>query len=287
MTATAFCADLPASPAAWRERVHIVAGRKIAYRECGSGPAVLLLHGIGSGAGSWELLSTLLMQRVRVIAWDAPGYGDSDALAEAQPSAKDYAYALHGLVNVLGLHKFVLVGHSLGAMMAAAYAAAYPQRVHVLLLADPAQGYARAEPAARERARSERVRLLTSLGPEQYALQRAPGLLRPHPASDALQAVQAAMRRLRPDGFEQACTMLANDDIWRYLPKWSGTTRVVSGDLDTITPPADVSALALRIKAPLRLLPGAGHASYLDAPASFAKTVLEAARNMSTAKGKS
>lgn len=286
MTASASCAEHHASSTAWSERFHIVAGRKIVYRECGSGPAVLLLHGIGSGACSWELLSSLLLQRLRVIAWDAPGYGDSDALAEAQPSANDYAHALHGLVDALDLRRFVLVGHSLGAMIAAAYAAAHPQHVHTLLLADPAQGYARAAPAARERARSERVRLLSTLGPEQYALQRAPGLLRPHPTSEALQAVQAAMRRLRPAGFEQACTMLANDDIWRYLPRWSGSTRVVSGDLDTITPPADVSALALRIKAPLRLLPGAGHASYLDAPASFAKTVLEAARNLHTEKGK-
>ena len=286
MTATASRATRPAPPADWLERFHIVAGRKIAYRECGSGPVVVLLHGIGSGAGSWELLSTLLMQRVRVIAWDAPGYGDSDALADAQPSANDYAHALRGLIDAMDLHRFVLVGHSLGAMMAAAYAAAYPQHVHALLLADPAQGYARAEPAARERARNERVRLLTTLGPEQYALQRAPGLLRPRPAAEAIKAVQAAMRRLRPAGFEQACTMLANDDIWRYLPKWSGSTRVISGDMDTITPPAEVSALALRIKAPLRLLPGAGHASYLDAPASFAKAVLDAARSMNSAKGR-
>lgn len=269
----------------WQQRCQIVAGRKISYRECGSGPAVVLLHGIGSGAGSWQLLSTLLTQRLRVIAWDAPGYGDSDGLAEPEPKASDYADALRGLVDALGLHRFVLVGHSLGAMMAAAFAAACPQHVHVLLLADPAQGYANASAAARARACVERVQLLVSLGPEKYALQRAPGLLRPHPAAEALSAVQDAMRRLRPAGFEQACAMLAHDDIWRYLPKWSGTTRVISGDVDTITPPADVSALALRLKAPLRLLPGAGHASYLDAPASFAKAVLEAARNLPLAKG--
>ncbi len=285
MTASPSCADMSATPAIWRERFQIIAGRKIAYRECGSGPTVVLLHGIGSGAGSWELLSTLLMQRLRVIAWDAPGYGDSDALAEPNPRASDYAYALHGLVATLALPPFVLVGHSLGAMMAAAYAAAYPQQVHSLLLADPAQGYARATAAARARVRSERLQMLNTLGSETYALQRAAALLRPYPSEEALLAAQAAMRRLRPDGFEQACAMLANDDIWRYLPKWSGTTRVIGGDLDTIPPPADVSALALRIKAPLRLLPGAGHASYLDAPASFARTVLEAARHLQPAKG--
>lgn len=285
MSASASRIASPSESLHWQQRCQIVAGRRISFRECGSGPAVVLLHGIGSGAGSWQLLSTLLTQRVRVIAWDAPGYGDSDALAEPQPKASDYANALHGLVDALGLHRFVLVGHSLGAMMAAAYAAAHPQHVHVLLLADPAQGYANAPAAARTRACSERVQLLANLGPEEYALQRAPGLLRPHPAAEALSAVQDSMRRLRPAGFGQACAMLAHDDIWRYLTKWSGTTRVVSGDVDKITPPADVSALALRLKAPLRLLPGAGHACYLDAPASFAKTVLEAARGIPLAKG--
>lgn len=286
MSAPASCVATSTASPAWRERVQIVAGRRIAYRDCGNGPPVLLLHGIGSGAGSWELLATLLMQRMRVIAWDAPGYGDSDALAEAQPSAKDYAHALRGLTDALGLQRFVLVGHSLGAMMAAAYAAAFPSHVQVLLLADPAQGYAHAQPAVRERARSERVQLLNAIGPEQYAQQRASALLRPQPATEALLAVQASMRRLRSAGFEQACAMLANDDIWRYLRRWSGSTRVVSGDLDTITPPADVSALALRLKVPLRLLPGAGHASYLDAPASFAQAVLDAVRHTHTAKGR-
>lgn len=268
----------------WEERLCIVAGRRIGYRECGSGPAVVLLHGIGSGAGSWELLATLLMQRVRVIAWDAPGYGNSDTLAVAGPAASDYARALHGFVGVLGLQRFVLVGHSLGAMMAAAYAAAHPLHVQELVLADPAQGYAGSDPRTRKRVRNERVRLLEKLGTDAYAEQRAGSLLRQHPTPEALQTVKASMRRLRGDGFAQACAMLAEDDIWLYLSQWSGPVQVLCGDKDDITPPDAAALLARRLKAPFRRLPAAGHASYLDAPASFARSVLEAARAINTSR---
>jgi pimeloyl-ACP methyl ester carboxylesterase len=270
---------LPASndPSPWADRSCAVAHHRIHYRDCGTGPVLVLLHGIGSGAGSWQLLAERLAPHMRVIAWDAPGYGDSDALTVAEPSASDYAERLQALVTTLGLQRFVLVGHSLGAMMAAAYAAKYPQQLHALLLADPAQGYANADPAARARARDDRVTLLTTLGADAYAEQRAGGLLRPEPSPEALQAVQASMRRLRPAGFAQACAMLANDDIWQYLPHWRGPLQVICGDVDSITPPDAVHALAQRMNAPFRCLPNAGHASYLDAPAAFAEAVLELA----------
>jgi pimeloyl-ACP methyl ester carboxylesterase len=256
------------------ERWQQTRSSRIGYRQAGSGPAVVLLHGIGSGAGSWAKLATLLAERAYLVAWDAPGYGGSDALAIAEPAAADYAAALHDLVDALGLESFYLVGHSLGAMMAAAYAANHPGRVLGVLLADPAQGYGKADAAERDRIRRERVNRLAELGADAYAQQRASALLRSNPDADALETVRASMRRLRLDGFSQANWMLANDDIWRYLPAWPGSLQIVCGEVDPITPPADAQALAQRMSAACTLLPRAGHASYLDAPEAFAEAVL-------------
>jgi pimeloyl-ACP methyl ester carboxylesterase len=257
----------------WQEKRRQTASLPIGYRDAGSGATVVLLHGISSGAASWAGLAALLAQRYRLIAWDAPGYGNSDALPKAEPRATDYAAALHDLVESLGLESFYLVGHSLGAMMGSAYAATYPGRVRGLLLADPAQGYAMAAAAERERVRQTRVRLLAELGIEAYAKQRGRLLLRSRPDIGALAVVHASMRRLRLDGFSQANWMLANDDIWNYLPSWDGPLHVVCGDSDTITPPANVMQLAQRMNVPCDLLPDAGHASYLDAPDAFAQAI--------------
>src|SRR5258708_31254094 len=100
-------------------RYATVADRRVAYREAGAGPALLLLHGVGSGSGSWLAQFAGLAADRRVIAWDAPGYGESDVLPDAAPCAADYAVAALALADALGLDRFVLLGHSLGAIMAA------------------------------------------------------------------------------------------------------------------------------------------------------------------------
>ena len=79
----------------------------------------------------------------RVLARDMPGYGESPMLAAAPANAGDYADALARMLDRAGVEQTILVGHSLGALVAAAFAAKYPQRVLLPVLADVAQGYGR------------------------------------------------------------------------------------------------------------------------------------------------
>src|SRR5919204_6534830 len=113
--------------------------RGISYREGGAGPALVLLHGIGSSSASW-LFQFETLPGYRLIAWDAPGYGESDFLAPPTPRPADYAQALHEFLDRLLLKDVVLVGNSLGCLMAGAYAAAHPERVRSMLLLGPAGG---------------------------------------------------------------------------------------------------------------------------------------------------
>jgi len=89
----------------------------ISYREAGAGPALVLLHGIGSSSASW-LFQLESLAGYRLIAWDAPGYGASAFLAMAEPQPADYAQALHEFLERLLLKDVVLVGNSLGCLMA-------------------------------------------------------------------------------------------------------------------------------------------------------------------------
>ncbi|WCO71754.1 alpha/beta fold hydrolase [Enterobacter hormaechei] len=118
------------------------------FREQGSGIPLMLLHGISSGAASWH--KQMALNGFRVLAWDMPGYGESPMLAVARANAGDYADALAAMLDRAGVWQTVLVGHSLGALVASAFAAKFPDRVIHLVLADAAQGYGNAAPEQRE-----------------------------------------------------------------------------------------------------------------------------------------
>jgi pimeloyl-ACP methyl ester carboxylesterase len=75
-------------------RVASVAAGHVAWLEAGEGPALVLLHGIGSGARSWRAQLDGLSDRFRTIAWNAPGYGESSPLAPDAPSGSPVVISL-------------------------------------------------------------------------------------------------------------------------------------------------------------------------------------------------
>lgn len=252
------------------------AGGVASFRSAGAGPALLLLHGISSQSGSWVGQLDALAARFRVIAWDAPGYGRSDALLPAAPVAADYAAALAALLDALGLDRAVVVASSLGALVAGAFAARWPARVAGLVLLNPAGGYGRAAPAEREAKLAARLERLAALGPAGMARELAPGMLSAT-ASDEARALAAwSTARLRPDGYAQAARMLAGGSLADDAARYGGPVLVVAASADTITPPAGCEAIAAAFpRASYRLLQGPGHLSYLDAPEAVNALVAE------------
>jgi pimeloyl-ACP methyl ester carboxylesterase len=115
----------------------VVGAMTIAYREAGqpSDAPMVLLHGMGEGAGSWEpVMAELAELGHRVIALDARGHGDSD-----RPG--DYSYDVLRddvleVLNALRIERCVLIGHSMGATTAGLLAVAAPHRVGALVLED-------------------------------------------------------------------------------------------------------------------------------------------------------
>lgn len=249
------------------------------WRETGTGQALTLLHGISSCAASWHKQFAGITG-CRLLAWDMPGYADSPLPAVKQPLAADYADALAAMLDRAAVEKTVLLGHSLGALVASAFAAKYPQRVVRLVLADPAQGYATASAQQREQVWLSRQRQMAQ-GVEEMANTRADKLLRPGARADDVATVAAGMRRLRADGYLAAAWMLAHDDIHRWLADWRGAPEVWCGDQDAITPPDNARALALRWNAPYTAIPQAGHASYLDNDSFFNQQIVRVMKEAS------
>lgn len=259
-------------------QVDIGGGTFVSVRIAGprSAPALVLLHGIGSGAASWWPVVQRLGARARVMACDAPGYGDSTALPDARPDAVAYAERLGATLEALQVSQAVVVGHSLGALMAAACAQRQPARVRRLVLLAPAGGYGAPAMSARaEEVRRERLETLERLGVEGLARQRGPRLVRAATDEPTRGWAVWNMARLRPEGYRQAVELLCGGDLTACAPV-SMPVEVHVGEDDTVTPPQRVAALAAAFGAPCRTLAQAGHLCTLDQPAAVAQIVLEA-----------
>ncbi|WCO66051.1 alpha/beta fold hydrolase [Iamia majanohamensis] len=108
-------------------------GYRRAFRRCGSGPALVLLHGIGDSSESWAPLLPALGRDFTVLAPDLLGHGASDK-PRADYSVAAYANGVRDLLDVLGIDRATVVGHSLGGGVAAQTAYQYPHRVERLVL---------------------------------------------------------------------------------------------------------------------------------------------------------
>jgi acetolactate synthase I/II/III large subunit len=228
----------------------------------------VLLHGIGSNAGSWQYQLDAAENRrdVRVLAWNAPGYLGSDHLATDSPTAHDYASAMWAWLDSLSVTTpVVLVGHSLGCLTATAAAAMQPTRVRELLLLSPARGYGAVSEAERQEKLQGRLATMHKLGIAGMAKARSAALLAPHSPQALLDKACSLMAQLNERGYTQASTMLANGDIAADLAKVTCHVRVAVGSLDTITPPSACAKVAAQANTTLVDLGVVGHLCALEA----------------------
>ncbi len=129
MDTSSFCRSLqPGYAEVGGIRTHFVA--------CGDGPPVVLIHGLGASFWNWWRNLPELARHFRVIAFDLLGCG-----ASAKPAVRYTAEActrqLVGLLDLLGIQRAALIGHSMGSRIALNTALTHPERVHSMVLAGP------------------------------------------------------------------------------------------------------------------------------------------------------
>ncbi len=230
---------------------------------------VVLLHGISSSAASWLDVALALPPDWRVLAWDAPGYGASTALPQSHPRDADYAARLQAWLAQEVTGRFLLVGHSLGALMAAAYAS---QTLAGMLLLSPAGGYASRASEARERVRRERNAALDTLGVAGLAQRIDQRLLSPGADALAREWVRSSTARMHADGYRQAVNMLCDSDLGAHA-SLHVPMHIACGELDVVTPPAGCQHWADTWQVPFTRIPNAGHASPVEAPSAVAQWI--------------
>ncbi|MEU9337301.1 alpha/beta hydrolase [Streptomyces sp. NPDC048290] len=124
----------------WSEQVVVRAGVRLVCRDWGgSGPPVVLLHGLAGHAGEWDALARRLHSRYRVVAVDQRGHGASERHPR-DVSRAAYVADVIAVADRLALRRPVLVGQSLGGHTALLTAAAHPGRVRALVLVEAGPG---------------------------------------------------------------------------------------------------------------------------------------------------
>lgn len=117
----------------------LVFGQKIQYVEAGTGPTVILLHGLGGSAQAWGLNIAPLAEKYHVIVPDQIGFGKSDKPL-VNYRVRTYVDFLDQFCKQLKIERATLVGSSMGGWIATMFTASFPDRVDKLVLVDAA-GY--------------------------------------------------------------------------------------------------------------------------------------------------
>lgn len=242
--------------------------------ETGAGArGLVFLHGVSGGsAGALDLLPRITPPGWRGLAWDMPGYGASAPMAVTDFDS--YALALQGLLDMAGLEQAVLVGHSMGGMIALHSAARFPERIAGLVLAccTPAFG-APAGPL-------QQAFLARRIGPldegasmEELAVELIPTMVGPGGDPLVVRDAVELMARIPPASYRAAMHALVQFDQRAALPRLGMPALVLAGHFDQVSTPLVVRRMAERMPSATYLEMDAGHLAPFEEPEAFAAAV--------------
>jgi pimeloyl-ACP methyl ester carboxylesterase len=271
------------------ERAEIILhGHRFSYRRAGSGPLVVLLHGIAGSSATWDDVIPRLSEHHTVIAPDLLGHGDS-AKPRGDYSLGAYANGIRDLLGALGEERGTIVGHSLGGGVALQFAYQFPERCERLALVSSGGLGRELHPLLRAAALPGAEVVLPwlcvagrrSIGTVAQALGRM-GLRASADLEeiwrnfvsleepDARQAFLHTVRSIIDVGGQRVS---ANDRLYlaSALP-----TLIVWGERDPLIPVHHAHAAHQRIQGSrLEIFPTAGHFPYRDDPQRFVPVLLD------------
>ena len=251
-----------------------VNGLDLYYELAGSGPPLVLLHGLGSSSADWGFQLPEFSARYHVITVDLRGHGRSLDGAWHY-SVTQMADDVGALLATLDLGPAHVVGLSLGGCAAQPLAAQHPERVRSLVLCNT---FARLRPdGVRGAARLLRRAWLFATAPMPVVAEYVAAGLFPKPEHHALYA-EAAIRigRNQKRPYLAAMRAVVGFDSRALLAGIRCPTLVLAGDSDLTVPAASGRALARAIPGgTFALITDSGHATPYDQPEAFNRAVLE------------
>jgi pimeloyl-ACP methyl ester carboxylesterase len=246
-----------------------VQGLRIAYEQVGSGPTVILLHGILGDSRMFASQLADMADHFTLVAWDAPGCGQSSD----PPSSwrmPDYADCLAEFIAALGLQDSHVLGVSWGGVLALALVDRYPMLSARLVLVGAYAGWAGSLPRDECAQRLSSCFRQSALRPDQFIPDWIPGLLAPAADVELVGEVMNVMSDFHPDGFRIMAQAVADADLRSALSNIDKPTLLIHGEVDARSPVHVGEKLQAAIPgAILTVVPNAGHLCNLENPERF------------------
>ena len=241
-------------------------GVQISYRQVGVGPELVLLHGLAGNARTWERQFEAFADQFRITAWDAPGYGESDLVATKNET---YADTLTAFTAVLGIDRFILLGHSMGGIVAGNAAGRYADRVVGVILSCTMLGRKQAKGAPLGEKYLARLIQLDELTPIEYGRARAKSMTAPGCDPAILEHFSRIAAETRRDGLEAAARVISEADNQPAFAGLSMPVLVLAGDVDQTVTKDFTEAMIAAVPETVPVLqtyylPGVAHAPYME-----------------------
>ena len=249
-----------------------------AYTAAGQGDtAVLLLHGVGGGRSIWlheasATASALAQAGYRAVAIDFPGYGDSLGL----PTLAAMVASVTTMAAELRARRLVLLGHSMGGMVAQEVMTCAPGLVQGLVLACTSAAFGKADGAWQAQFLAERLAPLDAgLGMQGLAQRLVPGMVSPMASAQAATLAMEIMGRVPEATYRAALPAVAGFDRRGALAAMAVPTLMLAAEHDRTAPPDVMRRMAERVAgAEFVCLAGAGHIANVEAPQAFNAAVV-------------
>ncbi len=245
----------------------------------GSGTtALFLLHGIGGGKQAWAAnMPALADAGYHVVAWDMPGYGDS---AMVEPcTTTELAHALQRLIQQVGAERNLILGHSMGGMVAQELVALCPQQVDGLVLSGTSAAFGRADGTWQQSFLRQRFAPLDAgMDMASLARQLVPTMMAPHADQQARTGACAVMAAVPQASYRAALQAIVSFDRLDNLARITVPTLCLAGEHDRNAPPHVMQRMADRIgqgQGQYQCLAGVGHLANMEQPQIFNCAVLD------------
>lgn len=246
-----------------------VEGLQIGFRRTGDGPPLVLLHGGVCDSRVWRDQLDDLSDDFTVVAWDTPGCGQSSDPPESF-RLPDYADCLARFIDVVGLGRPHLLGHSFGGGLALELYRRHPGIPRSLVLAGAYAGWAGSLPPEEVQQRLHLALRLADQVPIRIEPSSLPGLISKAMPPGRLAELTAIMSEVRPVGTRVMAHAFAEADLRDVLSYIAVPTLLLYGDADERAPQNVAEALHATIPAStLVMMPGLGHEIYLESPQEF------------------
>jgi 3-oxoadipate enol-lactonase len=247
-----------------------VNGARVVVSDHGSGPPLVLVHGLGAtAAGLWRKQLGPFAEDFRVIAYDLRGSGGSD-VTPGPYTIEGLADDLAALVEALELGRIAVMGHSLGGSIALAYAAAHPDAVVGLV----GLGAPTTLPDAGREGLAKRAATVEAEGMAAVVATVAGNGVSPtfrENAPDEFQRFIELLESNDPHGYAAQCRALVGLDLSGALQQITAPVLLLAGDRDGVAPPAATQANAAAIgSASAAIVEDCGHILPWERPGALA-----------------